>query len=408
MATLGILVGGGPAPGINGVIGAATIYARRLGLRVLGVPNGFAPLVRHELDEVRELDIEDVSRIHLLGGSVLHTSRTSPIDTPQDLERTVRSLEELGVDYLLTIGGDGTAHVARVVGEHARERLRLVHVPKTIDNDLPLPPGVPTFGFETAREAGASVVARLMEDARTSSRWYVVVMMGRDAGHLALGVAKAAGATLAVIPEEFARGTPLQRVMRVIEGSILKRAAMGRGHGVAVVAEGIAGVVPESDFPFVIEKDKHGRPRFSDAPLADHFAGCLREGVRELGIKDLSVTEKEVGYELRCAAPNAFDIAYGRDLGAGAVEALLRGDDGVMVIRDDDRLRAVPFPELVDSSGARMRQRLVDTNGRDYHTARMMQVHLEPADLAPGSELCERICKTAGRSADELRARYFG
>ena len=190
MKTLGILVGGGPAPGINGVIGAATIYARRHGVRVLGIPNGFTPLVRHELEGVRELDIEDVSRIHLLGGSVLHTSRTSPIESAEDIERTLRSLAEIGVDFLLTIGGDGTAHVARVVGEHAQDRLKLVHVPKTIDNDLPLPPGIPTFGFETAREAGASVVARLMEDARTSSRWYVVVMMGRDAGHLALGVAR--------------------------------------------------------------------------------------------------------------------------------------------------------------------------------------------------------------------------
>ena len=404
--TLALLVGGGPAPGINGVIGAATIYARRRGARVLGIPNGFELLVAGELDGVRELGIEDVSRIHLLGGSVLNTSRSSPLETAGSLERTIASLGRLGVDHLLTIGGEGTAHVARRVAEAARGRFTLAHVPKTIDNDLPLPPGVPTFGYETAREEGARVVARLMEDARTSGRWYVVVMMGRSAGHLALGAAKAAGATLAIVPEELAGRSPhLADVARSVEGAMLKRLAMGRSHGVAVIAEGVAELLPENDFPNGIPRDAQGRPRFSELPFGDLVAKRAQAGLAELGI-DLSVIDKDVGYELRCAEPNAFDIAYTRDLGAGAAEALLEGATGVMITRDDDAIVRVPFAELLDPVTGRTRVRRVDVSSRTYATARLLQVFLEPGDLAPG-ELCDRLCATARRSAAELRARYF-
>jgi 6-phosphofructokinase 1 len=405
--TLALLVGGGPAPGINGVIGAATIYARRRGARVLGIPNGFEPLVRGDLLGVRELGIDDVSRIHLLGGSVLNTSRASPIESPDSLRKTLASLAELGVDHLVTIGGDGTAHVARRVAEAGRGRFTLAHVPKTIDNDLPLPPGVPTFGFETAREEGARVIARLMEDGRTSSRWYVVVMMGRSAGHLALGTAKAAGATLTIVPEEFGGRAPhLGDVARIVEGAMLKRLAMGRTHGVAVIAEGVAELLPESDFPNGIPRDAQGRPRFSELPFGDLVAKRAQLGLAELGI-DVSVIDKDVGYELRCAPPNAFDIAYTRDLGAGAAEALLDGANGVMITRTDDAIVRVPFADMLDPATGQTRVRRVDIAGRNYATARLLQVHLEPSDLSPG-ELCESLCTTAKRSADELRKRYFG
>jgi 6-phosphofructokinase 1 len=389
------------------VIGAATIYARRRGARVLGIPNGFEPLIAGELSGVRELAIDDVSRIHRLGGSVLNTSRTSPIATSESLGQTLASLAELGVDHLLTIGGDGTAHVARRVAEAAGGRFTLAHVPKTIDNDLPLPPGVPTFGYETAREEGARVIARLMEDGRTSGRWYVVVMMGRSAGHLALGAAKAAGATLAILPEELSGRAPrLADVARVVEGAMLKRIAMGRMHGVAVIAEGVAELLPESDFPGGIPRDAQGRPRFSELPFGDLVAKRAQAGLAELGL-DLSVIDKDVGYELRCAEPNAFDIAYSRDLGAGAAEALLDGAHAVMITREDDAIVRVPFADVLDPATGQTRVRRVDIAGRNYATARLLQVHLEPSDLEPG-ELCERICNTAGRSAAALRRRYFG
>jgi 6-phosphofructokinase 1 len=180
---------------------------------------------------------------------------------------------------------------------------------------------------------------------------------------------------------------------------------MGRSHGVAVIAEGVAELLPESDFPDGIPRDAHGRPRFSELPFGDLVAKRAQAGLAELGI-DLSVIDKDVGYELRCAEPNAFDIAYTRDLGAGAAEALLEGASGVMITRDDDAIVRVPFADLLDPATGRTRVRRVDVASRTYATARLLQVLLEPGDLAPGA-LCERICAAARRSPAELRARYF-
>jgi 6-phosphofructokinase 1 len=245
-----------------------------------------------------------------------------------------------------------------------------------------------------------------MEDGRTSGRWYVAVLMGRSAGHLALGAAKAAGATLAILPEDFAGRAPrLADVARIVEGAMLKRVAMGRSHGVAVIAEGVAELLPESDFPSGVPRDAQGRPRFSELPFGDLVAKRAQAGLAELGI-ELSVIDKDVGYELRCAEPNAFDIAYTRDLGAGAAEALLEGASGVMIAREDDAIVRVPFADMLDPATGSMRVRRVDVASRMYATARLLQVRMEPGDLAPGA-LCERICATAKRSAAELGARYF-
>ena len=200
---IGILVGGGPAPGINGVISALTLEARSRAHRVIGIYDGFQWLMRGDISHVKELDHDDVSRIHFQGGSILNTSRANPTKKTEDLQRVIASLDALKIGYLATIGGDDTMFAASQVAKHAGGRIRVCHIPKTIDNDLPLPGEIPTFGFETARQRGFELVQNLMEDSRTTARWYFIVVMGRSAGHLALGIGKAAGATLTVIPEEF-------------------------------------------------------------------------------------------------------------------------------------------------------------------------------------------------------------
>src|SRR5471030_890551 len=237
---LAILVGGGPAPGINSVIGAATIRACVSGIPVLGIRDGFSAIMRGDTSKVRPLDIEAVSRIHFRGGSCLGTSRANPTKDPALLDATVESLKRLGVTQLITIGGDDTAFSASRLTEHSRRALRIVHVPKTIDNDLDLPEWIPTFGYQTARHVGTGIVKDLLVDAQTTSRWYFVVAMGRKAGHLALGIGKAAGATLTLIPEEFHGPTVrLQKVVDTLVGAILKRLSYGRRYGVAIVAEGL-------------------------------------------------------------------------------------------------------------------------------------------------------------------------
>jgi 6-phosphofructokinase 1 len=407
MATFGILVEGGPAPGINGVIGSAAILARRQGARVLGIPSGFEGLMAGDTKSVRELHIGEVSRIHLLGGSVLQTSRANPTQRPEDLARVVGSLEALGVDHLITIGGDGTCHSARRVSEQARGRIRVAHVPKTIDNDLPLPPGIPTFGFETARAEAARILSHLMEDARTTARWYVVVVQGRSAGHLALGAANAAGATLALIAEEFPGGhIPLARVASNIEAAVVKRMAVGRPYGVAVLAEGIGERLEPADLAGLRElpRDQHGRVRLAELPLARLVIARVRAGLTELGL-EMTLAEKNIGYELRCAPPNAFDIAYTRDLGAGAVHSLLDGNHGVMITRHADAIVPIRFEDILDPETDRTKVRLFDVTSPSYASAREMQVRLEAEDLEPG-RVCTRLQALTRLDSEALRERW--
>ena len=226
---LAILVGGGPAPGINSVIGAATIRARLEGIDVIGIRDGFEWLMHGDIDHVIPLTIEAVSRIHFRGGSHLGIARANPTKDPQLLENTVNSLLRLNVSQLVTIGGDDTAFSAMKLEEHAAGRIRVVHVPKTIDNDLDLPPHIDTFGYQSARHYGVDIVKNLMVDAKTTSRWYFVIAMGRKAGHLALGIGKASGATMTLISEEFDTPIRLKNIVDTLAASIIKRLSQPDG-----------------------------------------------------------------------------------------------------------------------------------------------------------------------------------
>jgi ATP-dependent phosphofructokinase / diphosphate-dependent phosphofructokinase len=245
---MAILCGGGPAPGINSVIGAATIRALVSGVSVVGIRDGFKWLMQGDVGAAVPLSIGAVSRIHFTGGSYLGISRANPTRDPRYLEAATSALLQLGVDKLITVGGDDTAFSAMCLAAHAGGRLRVVHVPKTIDNDLDLPHGISTFGFQTARHVGVELVKSLMVDAKTTSRWYIIVAMGRKAGHLALGIGKAAASTLTIIPEEFGNGRiRLDHVIDILVGAIVKRKSLGHDDGTAILAEGLVEQLEPSD-----------------------------------------------------------------------------------------------------------------------------------------------------------------
>ena len=269
---LAILVGGGPAPGINAVISAAAIEAVNEGFEVLGVRDGFKWLMRGDASRLRPLRIEDVSRIHLRGGSVLGTARDNPTKSEQAIRTVIETLRAAGVTHLVTIGGDDTALSSSFVAERSGHQIKVIHVPKTIDNDLPLPAHVPTFGYQTARHVGVELVYNLMEDARSTKRWYVVVAMGRKAGHLALGIGKAAGATLTVIGEEFIdrETVAFADICDIVEGAIIKRRAMNRRFGVAVLAEGLIEKLDPQALAELqdVGRDEQGEIRFAEVELA--------------------------------------------------------------------------------------------------------------------------------------------
>jgi 6-phosphofructokinase 1 len=406
MSTFGIVVGGGPAPGINGVIGAAATRACRLGHAVIGILDGFNWIMQGDTSRTVALDEDVVARIHLQGGSILHTSRANPTKNPDHLAATVKSLESLGVDHLITIGGDDTASSANRVAEAAGGRIEVVHVPKTIDNDLPLPNNIPTFGFETAREYGTTVVERIQTDMETTNRWFFIVMMGRSAGHLALGAGKAAGAPVTVIPEEFTqRPIKLEDVARVLEGAIVKRLARGRPDGVAVIAEGIAEYFDEQD-PILadVPRDEHGHIRLAEVPIARVLRTLVSGSLAERGVK-VTIGEKDVGYELRCGYPTAFDRDYTRDLGVGAVDTLLAGTSSVLITRQEGRIVPMPFADIIDPQTNKSRVRGVDVASDSYRNALALQERITAEDLADPARLAA-LAAAAKLSPQETAQRY--
>src|SRR5919106_1145346 len=387
---LAILVGGGPAPGINSVIGAATIRARLEGLEVIGVRDGFEWLMQGDIEHVVPLTIDSVSRIHFRGGSHLGIARANPTKDPKLLEATLSSLLRLNVSQLITIGEDDTAYSAMMLERHAAGAIRVVHVPKTIDNDLHLPDHVDTFGFQSARHYGAEIVKNLMVDAKTTSRWYFVIAMGRKAGHLALGIGKAAGTTLTLISEEFPAPIRLKTIVDTLAGAIIKRLSEGRRDGVAVIAEGVVLDIAEADLEGLqdVERDSHGHLRIAEVNLGEILKAQVTTRLRGLGIKT-TIAAKNIGYELRCADPIPIDMEYTRDLGYCAAKYLIAGGTAAMISMQGGHFVPVPFSEMTDVTTGRSRVRLVNVGSTRYAIARRYMIRLRRDDFEDPHELAK-------------------
>ncbi len=402
---VGILVGGGPAPGINAVISAATIKAINAGFGVVGIRDGFKWLVREDLSLMRPLTVDDVSRIHLRGGSVLGTSRENPTKSDEAMAAVVRSLESLGVTHLVTIGGDDTAKSSATVA--ARSNVHTVHVPKTIDNDLPLPAHIPTFGFQSARHVGVELVQNLAEDARATRRWYVLIAMGRQAGHLALGIGKAAGASVTLIREEFPQEVvPFASICDILEGTIIKRRAMGRNYGVAILAEGLIEKLDPNELKDLqdVELDEHGHIRFAEVDLGRKVKVELEARFRQRGIR-LSVSNKNIGYELRCCDPIPFDMAYCRELGNAAIRFLLQGGSGAMVSIQNGTLVPMLFSDIRDPQTGKTRVRNVDVASESYRVARQYMLRLDYTDFEKAGWTAQ-LAQAGNLTIEELKDRF--
>lgn len=403
---VGIIVGGGPAPGINGVISSATIEAINAGKRVLGIKGGFKPLFDGDMNCSIPLTINDVARIHTQGGSILRTSREYPDKVKERFKVLMATLKNMGIKYLLTIGGEGTLFMANWIEKEARGTINVVHVPKTIDNDIPLPGGTPTFGYETARHWGVEIVKNIMEDARSTGRWFFISTMGRHAGHLALGIGKAAGATITLIPEEFKEDVlSFRKVADILTGSIIKRLSMERDHGVAILAEGIAEKfdIEELKQYECLETDETGRIRLSEIQLGRVLKNFVKKTLDSMGIK-LTIVDKNIGYELRAADPIPYDIEYTRNLGYGAVRYLLRGGTGSMITFYEGHLRPIPFVEMFDYSTGKVKIRTLDIKSETYEVGRKYMIRLEKDDFE--EENIKRLAQIAKLKAEEFKERF--
>jgi 6-phosphofructokinase 1 len=359
--SVAILCGGGPAPGINAVISSISRVFLKSDYRVLGVHNGYQGLLK-EGGEIEEIDFKFADRIHNVGGSALMMSRFKP----KDSDFNTRFFEENNVVLIVTIGGDDTASTANRLAQYLRDNqlnVKNIHVPKTIDNDLPLPEGISTFGYQSAKEEGVKIANTVYEDARTSGNWFVVSAMGREAGHLAFGIGSAVRFPMIIIPEMFNK-TPItiHKIVRLMVSSILKRKILGINYGAVIISEGVFHFMSDEEITSCginFQYDDHGHPELNIVSKAHIFNTLL---AKELKDKNIIVKSRpvELGYELRCIQPTAFDLLYCNLLGIGTKKLFDMGYTGCMVTADGTGKISPLFLKDVQDASGRIKARLVN------------------------------------------------
>jgi 6-phosphofructokinase 1 len=409
---IGILVGGGPAPGINGVIAAVALEAIRLGCTPIGFHDGFEWLAERYTDEQHELTIDEVSRIHLDGGSILRTSRTDVAHERQALDNTIAALKKLGIEALVTIGGDDLVASSAAIEHRSEGEIKVVQIPKSIDNDLPLPHSQTTLGYETARQVGVGIVKSLIEDAKTSGRWFIGVTMGRPTGHLTLGIGMAASATCTIIPEEFGPEEFPQEVISladicdIVEGSIIKRRAMGKSHGVILLSEALSEHFSPEEVTELqdVDRDAQGHIRVAEIDLGRKVKSEVQSRLEKRGVK-VTIVDKTIGYELRCAPPIPYDAEHARDLGYAAVAYLMAGGSGAMITMQNGEFTPMPFGAVIDPATGSGKQRGVDVASESYQVARDYMVRIGPKDFTDEAWV-EKLAKAGGMDSAEFRTHF--
>jgi 6-phosphofructokinase 1 len=403
---LAILVGGRPVPGINAVIGAVTIRARLEGLTVLGIRNGFDRIMVADVNHVTPLTIESVSRIHLRGGSQIGISEADPTINQGCLDTVLLSLLRLNVTRLVTIGDGNTAYAAMQLHARAAGRIRAAHVPATIDGDLDLPSAVETLGFQSVRHYGVEIVKNLMVDAKTTSRWYVVMAMGSKAGHFALASGNAVRATMTLVPEEFTEPCRRHAVVDTLVGSIIKRLSRGRRDGVAVIGERVVCQEASDDLTGVSDEEQaaRGDGDITGAHPVEILRAAIIKRLTDLGM-NADIVAKTIGYELRCADPIPYDMEYARDLGCCAVGHVMTAGPGAVISMQSGSFVPIPFPELIDAETGRPRRRRVDIHSARYRIARAYMIRLRRDDFDDPHDLA-KLAATAGLSHDDFRRQF--
>ena len=360
-----ILCGGGPAPGINSVISTVAKSFLNDGYRVLGVHEGFKGLFS-DAPELKELDFYHADRIFSRGGSTLIMSRFKP----KNQKLNTKLFSENHVKLLVSIGGDDTASTANRITDYLhKENIHIsnIHVPKTIDNDLPLPDRNPTFGFHSAKDEGVRIGNTIYEDARTSQNWFVMSAMGRSAGHLAFGIATSCHFPMMIIPEMFDRtGITLDKVISLVISSIIKRKILKVNYGVALISEGVFHFMPKEELDKIgieFTYDSHGHPELGNVSKSHIFNVLVQERLNELGI-NIKTRPVELGYELRCCRPIGFDLTLCTLLGIGVKKLFDEGISGCMVTANSrGDVSPIYLSDLQNEEG-KIPPRLVDINSQ--------------------------------------------
>ena len=370
---IAILTGGGPAPGMNTVVGSVAKTFLAKGYRVIGLHYGYSGLFNPN-PRYEDLDMFRVDYIFNQGGSYLTMSRFKPSEEDFEKNFNLDFFKQNNIKLLVTVGGDDTASTANRIAKFLEAKqypIANIHVPKTIDNDLPLPAGMPTFGYQSAKNAGSVIGRAVYNDARTSANWFVVAAMGRSAGHLAFGIASACHYPMIIIPEMFNKTKiTIDKIISLIVSAIFKRKIMNMDYGVAMVSEGVFHALDEEEIlksGIQFSYDDHGHPELGKVSKAEMFNTLLEKRCKALGVKVKS-RPVEIGYEVRCQTPCAFDLVYCSQLGMGVYKLFSEGKTGCMVyISQEGYVSPLYLKDLQDPETGKIPPRLVDINADKIH-----------------------------------------
>ncbi len=389
--SIAIVCGGGPAPGINAVISSISRTFLRSNYRVIGVHQGYRGLFSKDRETI-DIDFKFADRIHNIGGSALQMSRYKP----KNEEFNSDFFEENNVKLLVTIGGDDTASTANRISEYLLSQdllIKNIHVPKTIDNDLPLPEGIPTFGYQSAKEEGVTIANTVYEDARTSGNWFIISAMGREAGHLAFGIGSAVQFPMIIIPEMFNKTEiSIDKIIRLMISTILKRKILGIGYGAIIISEGVFHFLSDEEIKSTginFQYDDHGHPELGIISKAHVFNILLSQEMKKLEL-DIRSRPQELGYELRCIKPVAYDLVYCSLLGMGVKRLFDAGHTACMVTADTAGNISPLFLSDVQDENGKIKPRLVNINSE---RARMVfedgLQYINPGDWETAKEFVE-------------------
>jgi len=361
--TVAILCGGGPAPGINTVVSSVAKVFLKHNYRVIGLHYGYKTLFSNK-PVFEEIDFAMADRIRNRGGSSLIMSRYKPKNEEFKSDFFLNN----NVKLLVTVGGDDTASTANRISKYLHEHnvsIQNIHVPKTIDNDLPLPEEQPTFGYQSAKAEGVRIATTVYEDARTSGNWFVVSAMGREAGHLAFGIGAACHYPMIVVPEMFDK-TPVsfKKIINLVISSMIKRRILGIEYGAAVISEGVFHYMTDAEIQstgITFTYDDHGHPELGNVSKAHIFNLLLQRELKRIGL-NIKSRPVELGYELRCVTPTAFDLMYCSLLGTGVKELFDKGLTGCMVCTNHEGDVKPLYLKDVEDENGKIKPRLLNVN----------------------------------------------
>jgi len=363
-----ICCGGGPAPGMNTVVGSVAKIFLRNGYRVIGLHGGYSGLFSSEPDMV-DIDFLFADDIFNRGGSALKMSRFKPKDSDFENNFNLDLFKDNNIKLLVTVGGDDTASTANRIAIFIKEEgydMKNIHVPKTIDNDLPLPDHTPTFGYQSAKEAGVAICNTVYEDARTSENWFIVSAMGRSAGHLAAGIGGACHYPMMVIPEMFNKTEiTVDKIVNLVISAMIKRQILGVPYGAAIVSEGVFHALSDDEIKnsgINFTYDDHGHPELGKVSKAHIFNELIENKLKTVRL-DVKSRPVEVGYEVRCVRPIGYDLVYCSLLGIGVYELFSNGATGCMVYVDASGKASPLYLEDLQDPDGKIPPRLVDIEG---------------------------------------------